>query len=93
MSYCIDYQGNDIEMERKWDIEREYWVDKVLEEASKNGIILEYTPTPDIDNANDTQNNNDTGDITDGFTDGLQSGIDAANKNIEEFNSIINSNT
>ena len=40
-------------MERKWDIQREYWVDKVLEEAAKNGIDLEYTPTPDIDKAND----------------------------------------
>lgn len=49
----IDYQRNDVEMERKWDIERAYWVEKVIEEARKNGIELEYTPTPDVDEAND----------------------------------------
>ena len=49
----IDYQRYDVEMERKWDIQREYWIDKVLEEAEKNGVELEYTPTLDIDKAND----------------------------------------
>lgn len=49
----IDYQRYDVEMERKWDIEREYWVEKVLAEASAHGVELEYTPTDDIDNAND----------------------------------------
>lgn len=49
----IDYQRYDVEMERKWDIQREYWVDKVLEEAAKEGVFLQYTPTPDIDKAND----------------------------------------
>lgn len=47
----IDYQRYDTEAERKWDIERERWVDKVIDEAERNGIKLEYTPTPDIDNA------------------------------------------
>lgn len=49
----IDYQRYEVEQERKWDIEREYWVEKVIEEAGKNGIKLEYTPTPDVDEAND----------------------------------------
>lgn len=49
----IDYQRFDVEMERKWDIQREYWVDKVLEKAAENGVALEYTPSPDIDKAND----------------------------------------
>ena len=49
----IDYQRYDVEMERKWDIEREYWVEKVLSEASAHGVELEYIPTDDIDNAND----------------------------------------
>ena len=40
-------------MERKWDIEKEYWVEKVLSEASEHGIELEYTPSEDVDNAND----------------------------------------
>ena len=43
----INYQGYSVEIQRKWDIQREYWIDKVLEEASKKGLNLEYTPTPD----------------------------------------------
>lgn len=56
----IDYRRYDVEMERKWDIQREYWVEKVLEEATKKGICLEYIPTPDVDNANDEPNVEDS---------------------------------
>lgn len=52
----IDYQRRDVEMEREWDIQREYWVEKVIQEAEENGEDLEYTLTPDIDNANDESN-------------------------------------
>lgn len=87
----IDYQRYDVEMERKWDIQREYWVDKVLEEAAKKGIDLEYTPTPDIDKANDKPNTEDSnGGFVEGFKEGLQPGLDAAKENIDEFNRIIN---
>lgn len=48
----IDYQLYDVEMERKWDLEREYWVEKVLEAASVQGIELEYVPSEDVDKAN-----------------------------------------
>lgn len=48
----IDYQEEDVALEKKWDIEREYWINKVIEDAAKNGIYLDYTPTEDIDNAN-----------------------------------------
>lgn len=89
----IDYQRYDVEMERKWDIQREYWVDKVLEEASKKGIHLEYIPTPDIDKANDESNaeEDDNGGFVEGFEEGLQPGLDAAKENIDEFNHITNS--
>lgn len=87
----IDYQRYDVEMERKWDIQRGYWVDKVLEEAYKNGVQLEYTSTPDIDKANDEPNVEDSnGGFVEGFKEGLQPGLDAAKENIDEFNRIIN---
>ena len=88
----IDYQRFDVEMERKWDIEREYWVEKVLEEATANGIDLEYTPTPDIDRANDEPPDSEdgTGGFVEGFKDGLQPGLDAAQESIDEFNRILN---
>lgn len=87
----IDYQLYDVDMERKWDIQREYWVDKVLEEAAKNGVDLEYTPTPDVDKANDKPNDteNNSGFVK-GLKDGIQSGLDTTNENIDEFNRIIN---
>ena len=71
----MDYQGYDIEQERKWDIKREYWADKVLEEAGKNGVKLEYIPTKDIDNAN--KNDSSKGEDESGFS--------KAKSNIEEF--------
>ena len=87
----IDYQRYDIEMERKWDIQREYWVEKVLEKASENGFQLEYIPSQDIDKANDEQDDSKSdGGFIEGFNEGLQSGLDEAEKSIEEFNSIMN---
>lgn len=88
----IDYQRYDVEMERKWDIEREYWVEQVLEKATANGMDLEYTPTPDIDRANDepSDSENGTGGFVEGFKDGLRPGLDAAQENIDEFNRILN---
>lgn len=36
------YNGpTDDEQSRKWRIEREYWIDKVITEAAKNGVTLE----------------------------------------------------
>ncbi len=87
----IDYQRYDIDMERKWDIQREYWVDKVIDAAAADGIILEYTQMPDIDNANDEPEQEDEygGGFVEGFMDGIESGLDEAQKNIDEFNAII----
>ncbi len=60
----IDYQRNDEQMERKWDIQRAYWVDKVIEVAEQEGVVLEYTPKDDIDKSNDADEclENDTDD-------------------------------
>lgn len=78
-------------MERKWDIEREYWVEKVLEAASEDGINLDYTPGPDIDKANDDSTGETSSrGFVEGFTQGVQSGLDDAKENIDEFNRIMN---
>ena len=77
----IDYQRYHAEMERKWDLEKEYWKEKVLTEANAHGVALEYTPSTDIDNAN-KDSDDDSGDGTinsgffKGFMDGLKSGMD-----------------
>lgn len=82
----IDYQRNDVEMERKWDIQREYWVEKVLETASQNNVFLEYIPSDDVDNANNNLSKEDVnGGFVEGFKEGLQPGLDSAKENIEIF--------
>ena len=79
----IDYQRYDVEMERKWDLEKEYWVEKVLAEAAEHGVDLEYIPSTDIDNAND-DSEDDSGEDTinsgfiKGFIDGMKSSVDDA---------------
>lgn len=50
----IDYQGTNKTKEREWDIQHDYWVDKVLKEAKDAGVYLEYSPSEDVDNANAT---------------------------------------
>lgn len=77
----IDYRGYDTEQERKWDIEREYWTDKVIEEAAKSGVELEYTPTEDIDNANKETKPEETSEeeqrgIIEGFKEGFYSAFE-----------------
>lgn len=79
LANSIDYQRYDVEMERKWDIQKEYWVEKVIETALDNGVELEYTPTEDVDKANDDETDNkSSGGFIEGFKDGLKSGIEDA---------------
>ncbi len=88
----IDYQRYDVDMERKWDIQREYWVEKVIDAAAADGITLDYTPTPDIDKANDEpeQDNEEyAGGYVEGFVDGIESGLDEVQNNIDEINSVM----
>ena len=70
----IDYQGHEKESEREWDIQRAFWVDKVLEEADYNDVHLEYTPSSDIDNANESQQETSDGGFFEGLNNGIQSG-------------------
>lgn len=57
----IDYQGKDTELDRQWDIKREYWADKVVEKAAKDGVVLEY----ESDSNSTKSKQNDSGNSTD----------------------------
>lgn len=37
----LDFTGSDTELNRDWEIKREYWIDKVIEEAAEDGVVLE----------------------------------------------------
>lgn len=84
----IDYQRYEIDMERKWDIQREYWVEKVIDAAAADGSTLDYAPSPDIDKANvvpEQDNEKSAG----GLVDGIKSGLDKVQNNIDEFNAVM----
>ena len=91
----IDYQRYEVESERKWDIEREYWVEKVIDEAAENGITLEYTYTEDVDNANDDVSNDaESGGFVEGFNEGFNDALDSSDEkfqdSLEEFKENLN---
>ena len=82
----IDYQLYEVEQERKWDIEREYWVEKVIEEAAADGITLDYTYTEDVDKANDDEDDDaSSGGFVEGFNEGLHSNDEEIQNNIDQF--------
>lgn len=76
------------EQSRKWEIKREYWIDKVIEEAAENGVHLERPAEKIIEDDVDDEAN--AGGFVEGFKDGLQPGLDSAKENIDEFNRIMN---
>lgn len=78
------YSGsiNNDEQEREWAIKREYWIDRVIEEAEENGINLEH---PDEHGDSIETNNDSTDGFISGFEDGVHSGINEAENNIDEF--------
>lgn len=87
----IDYQRYKVEAERKWDIERQYWVEKVIDKAAENGVTLEYTYTEDVDNANDDPNEDPTsGGFVEGFNEGLHSSDEEIQNNIDQFKENLN---
>lgn len=88
----LHYTKSDTDLEKEWEIKRDYYIDKVIEEAAKDGIILEE---PVHEEETSTQSEADTpsdysGGFIDGFKDGVQSGLDSAKENIDEFNNIMN---
>lgn len=84
------------ELTQKWDIQREYWIDKVIKEAKENGVTLERTIIPEEVNVeNETKNEVNAleaipNGFIDGFNEGLHSSGDEIEKNIEEFKNIMN---
>lgn len=75
------------EQERQWIIKREYWIDKIIEEAAENGVILER---PEDDKVQEEAYDDSSGGFTEGVKDGMQPGLDSAKENIDEFNRILN---
>ena len=84
----IEYQKYDDESKRKWEIEREYWIDKVIEEAEKKGVTLERPK----DKLQEDKSSSETksGGFVKGFKEGVQSGLDSVKDGMDELNLIMN---
>lgn len=76
------------EQSRKWEIEREYWIDKIIEEAEKNGVKIERPKDKPKEDETDKDAKSDG--FVEGFKEGVQQGIDSAKENMDEFNRIMN---
>jgi hypothetical protein len=69
----LRYRESDPDIERDWEIKREYWIDKVIEEAAADGVTLERPkdPAPDTTESS-TTNSTDTGDSNDAEIDSAE---------------------
>lgn len=72
----IDYQRNKIDMERKWDIQREYWIEKVIAAAAEEGVTMDYP----IDTADEKDKKNDDSSTQNNY----QQNIDEFNQQMED---------
>lgn len=43
----LTFTGGDDDLKRDWAIRRDYWIDKVIEEAAEDGVVLERPAAPE----------------------------------------------
>lgn len=54
------FDGGDAELKRDWEIKRNYWIDKIIEEAAEDGIVLERP----VDVSESEEDSSSTFDLT-----------------------------
>lgn len=81
---ALVYEGTirNEEQERQWAVKREYWIDKIIEEAANNDIILEHPTAGEQEDVNSVDS---TSGFIGGLTDGVQPGFDTFKENADEF--------
>lgn len=68
----IKTDSYDDEIQRQYEIKREYLIDKVIEEATQNGVILERTsPQNSVESSPDANSKGFIGGFIEGFTDAI----------------------
>ena len=68
----LDFNGADSGLERDWEIKRNYWIDKVIEEASKNGVTLDRP----VDKAEESENNTNSDNASNDLNNQISSNAD-----------------
>lgn len=79
------------DMAQEWEINREYWIDRVLSEASENGVDLSARAS-ELDGGRSESDKSSSAGFVGGFMDGLESGQDEMQENVDEFNRIMSGN-
>lgn len=83
------FRESDSDLERDWKIKRDYWIDKIIDEAAQNGIKLEKP----IDRTNDdvqpietdTKEGKTEDSFTNGYNDAMEESKEEIQKNVDEF--------
>lgn len=79
------------DMTKEWEINREYWIDRVLSEASENGVDLSARAS-ELDGGRSESDKGSSAGFVGGFMDGLESGQEEMQENVDEFNRIMSGN-
>ena len=79
------------DMEQEWEINREYWIDRVVDEASENGVDLSARAS-ELDGGRSETDADSSAGFVGGFMDGLESGQEEMQENVDEFNRIMSGN-
>lgn len=84
----MDYNGHKDDRERYWEVRQKYYIDEIISEAEKQGIILNYTPP--VEDEKETENTDCNSGFVKGFKEGLQPGLDSAKESVDEFKKTMN---
>lgn len=84
----LRFRKGNAELKEDWEIKRAYWIDKVIEEAAKEGVKLEKPEDEQEENETPQKENvsEETEDpFTSGFNDAMEESKKEVQKNIDEF--------
>ena len=76
------------DMAQEWEINREYWIDRVQSEASENGVDLSVRVS-ELDGGRSESDKSSSTGFVGGFMDGLESSQEEIQENVDEFNRIM----
>lgn len=79
----LDFNGADSGLERDWEIKRNYWIDKVIEEASKNGVTLERPVDKAEESENSTNSDNASNDLNNQISSNADKNTNTTTENIK----------
>lgn len=86
----IDCQSDDVEMKRKWSVEKAYWIDTIIAQAAENGVSLNYSPSSDSDKDASAPTSEESDGFVEGFKEGAEPGLKQLREGLSEFNETIN---